>query len=73
MSGNVREWCQDWFGSSTYTAPDKTDPMGGFSGQNCITRGGYFGESAVTTAQYQDNSTFSQSTGIGFRIARPGN
>ena len=38
MSGNVWEWCQDWFGS--YPSSAQTDPMGPETGDEHIVRGG---------------------------------
>ena len=38
MSGNVCEWCQDWFGS--YTSGEKTDPTGPATGSSRVYRGG---------------------------------
>ena len=38
MSGNVLEWCSDWYGS--YTATDKTNPQGPSSGSFRVLRGG---------------------------------
>ena len=38
MSGNVREWCSDWFGD--YTSLHQTNPKGPSSGSNCVSRGG---------------------------------
>ena len=38
MSGNVSEWCQDWFDSYYYTV--QTDPVGPPSGYGRVLRGG---------------------------------
>ena len=38
MSGNVREWCQDWFGA--YEGEALTNPQGPQSGVYRVTRGG---------------------------------
>jgi formylglycine-generating enzyme required for sulfatase activity len=39
MSGNVLEWCQDWFGY--YIKSDQVNPLGAESGTHRICRGGY--------------------------------
>ena len=41
MSGNVSEWCQDWYG--TYPSEKMTDPTGPASGDRRICRGGDIG------------------------------
>ena len=44
MSGNVGEWCQDWYGS--YSSSAQTDPVGPSSGSSRVLRGGSWNYSA---------------------------
>ena len=41
MSGNVREWCQDWYGN--YSSISQTNPTGVTSGSYRVSRGGGWG------------------------------
>lgn len=38
MSGNVGEWCYDWYGD--YSSSAQTDPTGATSGSDRVLRGG---------------------------------
>jgi len=48
MSGNVLEWCADWFSESYYSGSPKLNPDGPNSGTHRILRGG----SWLSTAKY---------------------
>ena len=48
MSGNVYEWCSDWYSSSYYSSSSQTNPTGPTSGSLRVGRGG----SWYTDARY---------------------
>ena len=69
MSGNVYEWCYDWYGSYSSTA--QTDPTGASSGSGRVFRGGswlYFATDC-RSADRNINAPTVRSDSIGFRLA----
>lgn len=54
MSGNVLEWCQDWYG--TYSSSSQTDPAGASTGSNRVNRGGgCYGNARGCRSTYRHN------------------
>jgi formylglycine-generating enzyme required for sulfatase activity len=71
MVGNVREWCWDWYGASTYVN-GAMDPRGAASGSDRVARGGSWNDAANFSRvanRYKTNPSNSI-IGIGFRVAR---
>ena len=58
MSGNVLEWCNDWYSSSYYTSESQTNPTGPDSGSSRVRRGGSWNYSENTCrVSYRGNNT----------------
>jgi len=71
MSGNVSEWCWDWFGN--YSSEAQTNPTGPSSGSARVIRGGswvhseYYGRSV----DRGNNRPRVRDSSLGFRVVRP--
>ena len=72
MSGNVYEWCNDWWGSTYYTTSPSTNPAGPSSGSYRVLRGGsWLNSSVVCRSSYRINSDpDARFVNGGFRVAR---
>ena len=70
MSGNVDEWCQDWYWYGAYSSSSQVNPTGANSGSDRVFRGGsWSGEARYCRSSYRlyytpDHSNYS----LGLRL-----
>jgi formylglycine-generating enzyme required for sulfatase activity len=69
MSGNVCEWCHDWY--SAYSTAVQKNPKGASSGSHRVNRGGSWSSGAhhCRVANRLDNSHKFHDNSLGFRLA----
>lgn len=74
MSGNVLEWCFDWYGAFYYTSNDTNNPYGPLSGRFKVVRGGSWqsSESSLVYKIFDRQALLptNATSYIGFRCAK---
>ena len=77
MTGNVWEWCVDWFDVNASVSQDSVDPTGPPDGDLRVLKGGSFLCHASYCARYRPAARMglppdSSTSNVGFRCSRPG-
>lgn len=68
MSGNVAEWCHDWYSDKAYEDALEKDPQGPKSGSKKVVRGGAYNQAPVTITRRDAQQPTTASPYIGFRV-----
>lgn len=73
MSGNLWQWCQDWYGDVYYKESPRDNPQGPASGALCVLRGGSWGSTAEIARVADRNFVHPSSSfdNFGFRLVLP--
>jgi formylglycine-generating enzyme required for sulfatase activity len=73
MSGNVQEWCNDWFSPTYYSNSSSYNPQGPVSGDCRVFRGGSYDWSVEGLQLYirRNDFPFERWSALGFRCVLP--
>ena len=71
MSGNVLEWCQDWYGPDYYHNSPNSNPIGPSSGSDRVSRGGNWSSAGWCCSVFSRNNCgpWYRDNNIGLRLA----
>ena len=74
MSGNLYEWCFDWYGSDYYGISPASNPSGPALGAGRMRRGGFWDNSSsalfLRGAHRGSLFPYSRAVSMGFRLVR---
>jgi formylglycine-generating enzyme required for sulfatase activity len=72
MSGNVREWVNDWYSATSYASSPSVNPPGPSSGSARVLRGGSWGTNTfhIRSSRRDGSDPSGSGSDFGFRVAR---